>query len=181
MNNSKSCVFTTNIADDLDCDLKGDFDFNGFPRKRCPEYPCQRYKDIVESIRQEEAKRPKPVELSQEQIKFDNLKSRSISGPWYKKDRTNRSGTIGEIIHWIYVYRGLDLSEQVCIGSGKVTYAGKLIATYTTDKDLDMPVFIFTEEYKDMQDNQDLLIKGFKEGRKTSTGMVERIETKDKL
>ena len=49
------------------------------------------------------------------------------------------------------------------------------------DNKLDMPVFTFTEDYKDMQDNQDLLIKGFKEGWKTSTGMVERVEAKDKL
>ena len=65
MSNSR-CIFTTNIADELDCDPKGDFDYNGFPKNRCPEYPCQRYKDIAESIKQEEAKRPKQKELSQE-------------------------------------------------------------------------------------------------------------------
>jgi len=56
---SKKCVFTTSIADTLECDPKGNFDDYGFPLQRCKLYPCEKLKEIIKSlneIKREEGK-----------------------------------------------------------------------------------------------------------------------------
>jgi hypothetical protein len=45
------CFFTTNIADQLECEPGGDFDDNGFPVKQCKMWPCQKYKEAAEGMR----------------------------------------------------------------------------------------------------------------------------------
>jgi hypothetical protein len=48
------CVFTTTIADTPACALNDGgemFDGNGIPLKDCPEFPCNKYKETVESWR----------------------------------------------------------------------------------------------------------------------------------
>ena len=52
-----NCTFTTNIAEELDCDPKGNFDDYGFPIKRCPLYPCPEYIKLRDEINQREAER----------------------------------------------------------------------------------------------------------------------------
>jgi len=47
---NQKCVFTHNIADQLECDLKGDFDDYGFPIKRCEKFPCEKFKSIINEI-----------------------------------------------------------------------------------------------------------------------------------
>ena len=42
------CYFTTNIAELIECDLEGEFDFNGFAINKCDKYPCERYKKMAE-------------------------------------------------------------------------------------------------------------------------------------
>lgn len=48
------CVFTTTIAETPACaiDDGGElFDENGIPLKDCPDYPCDKYKEIKEKCR----------------------------------------------------------------------------------------------------------------------------------
>ena len=62
------CVFTSDIADGLSCDPKGDFDDNGFPLKQCEYFPCEKYKGIIEKISKEKIEH----ELIKEDIDIDD-------------------------------------------------------------------------------------------------------------
>lgn len=44
------CVFTHNIADQLECDPEGNFDDNGFPIKQCEKFPCEKFKNLIKEI-----------------------------------------------------------------------------------------------------------------------------------
>jgi hypothetical protein len=58
----KKCVFTTTIAETLACakDTGGElFCMNGFPLKKCSEFPCKMYESIKERCIQIDLERDK--------------------------------------------------------------------------------------------------------------------------
>lgn len=57
MDKDRRCFFTTSIADTLECSSDGDFDFNGFPRKRCSKYPCERFREAQARVQELERER----------------------------------------------------------------------------------------------------------------------------
>ena len=111
----------------------------------------------------------------QDKIAYDNIRVRSIQGPWYTYQKNNFASH-GAVIHWMYVYGQITFAEQVSIGDGIVKCGSKHVATFIQDEKLGMPVFTFTKEYEHMQKEQDILVNGLRQGRKTTTGLAERIE-----
>lgn len=45
-----SCTFTTNVADELECDQRGEFDEYGFPVERCKKFPCTKYHELKRKV-----------------------------------------------------------------------------------------------------------------------------------
>jgi hypothetical protein len=54
-----NCCFSTGIDDSLTCCKDGLFDFNGFPINKCPEYPCNKYENVVTRLKEIEKERSK--------------------------------------------------------------------------------------------------------------------------
>ena len=44
------CCFSTDISDELSCSQDGQFDYYGFPIKKCPQFPCAKYKELRQKI-----------------------------------------------------------------------------------------------------------------------------------
>ena len=97
-------------------------------------------------------------EKSQDQIKFENLYSNSLGGFW----KHYQYESAGNVIHWLYVYTNLDIAEQATIGSGEVHYRGELLARFTFNPKLEIPLFyeINDKPYPYFSDNQERYITG---------------------
>jgi hypothetical protein len=44
------CTFSTDITEQISCCQDGKFNDMGFPINKCPNFPCQKYKDLVSKI-----------------------------------------------------------------------------------------------------------------------------------
>ena len=89
---------------------------------------------------------------------FSNLFARHLTA--YCHDSPYKS--IGNIIHWIAVYSGLSVAEQVIIDTVlcKVTYKGEDYASFSFDEDLRMPIFEFHGERTHLKMFQDMTLHG---------------------
>lgn len=98
------------------------------------------------------------MEKSQDRIKFENLYNNSLSTWWSKYPFES----FGSVIHWIYVYTNLNIAEQVTVGNNEVNYNGKLVARYTFNDKLQIPLFyhINDEIYPYFSENQEIYITG---------------------
>ena len=98
------------------------------------------------------------MEKSQDQIKFENLFSKSLTTWW----SNYKLGSLGNIIHWIYVYTSLNIAEIITVGNGEVHYREKLLARFTLNDKLDMPIFfdIDDDPYPYFSENQQRYITG---------------------
>jgi hypothetical protein len=92
-------------------------------------------------------------EKSQKQIRYENTLLRSQIGEY----KSYKLGTLGNIIHWLYVYNLIQY-DTVQIGESKVKLHGNLVATYHLDKEKEMPIFKFVDKYDWMQETQDNFI-----------------------
>lgn len=95
---------------------------------------------------------------SQEQIRFENLYTSHYGGWW--KNYSPKS--IGNIIHWIYVFGTLTMAETVTIGDNKIYWHGNLLMKFKYLDD--MPYFyeLQDEKYQFIIDNQEIYLKGLK-------------------
>lgn len=85
------------------------------------------------------------LELSQEQIKYENLKINAQLGEW----KNYPFMSLGNALHWIYVYtKSSDIASTIQVGQNEVTYRGKPMASIIWDDKLRMPLFTFTSEYE---------------------------------
>lgn len=109
---------------------------------------------------------------SQDQIQFENLYSNSL-GTWWS---AYPPGSLGNIIHWVYVYTMLHIAEEVTIGNNEVRYRGDLLARFTLNEKLQMPIFydINDEIYPYFSKNQECFIKGLKTYKDYVEEMNER-------
>lgn len=108
-------------------------------------------------------------ELEQERLRYENMQfSRKM---WYS-EYTGQS--VGKIIHFLYVYGGLNASDYCQIGNGEIIYYGKRVGVYHWEKigDLDIPIFSFDKNssWKDwipeMEKNQTIYLKYFRAEQK---------------
>lgn len=79
------------------------------------------------------------MENTQEQLELKNIQFRIKDG--YLKNHPFKS--LGNVLHWLYVYGNLKLAESATVGNGIVTYNGKNLASYVFDEQLQMPIFTF--------------------------------------
>lgn len=93
-------------------------------------------------------------------IRFRNLLTNHLGGWWCE----HKYKSVGNIIHWIYVYSMLSIAETVTIGDGVVNHHGVILATYVFDDELKMPVFEFSkdEKYDWVVDNQRIYLEGLR-------------------
>jgi hypothetical protein len=66
------------------------------------------------------------MEKSQDQISFENLHSRHLTGFWKEYELPS----LGNVIHWIYVYCNLDIAEMVTVGDGVIMLYGESFLEY---------------------------------------------------
>lgn len=102
----------------------------------------------------------KDKSLSQEEIKFQLIAVKHFTG-W---NRTCPYKSIGSIIHWIYVYCGLNIAERITVSIDHVNLNDKIYATFILDDEYEIPVFTFlndNDEYLSM--SQEAYLKGLKE------------------
>lgn len=104
--------------------------------------------------------------MTQQEIMFDNTHTTHLSGWWREYDY----GTHGNIMHWAYVYFGLNIADSCTYGFnksdiGEVTYHGVVIANYNLDEKLRIPIFFNIEEnYSYAAYRQEMYIKGLEMG-----------------
>lgn len=94
------------------------------------------------------------MEKSQEQIIYENICADRCMGDY----RGYPLGSIGNVIHWLRTLGFRDY-DRVQIGEDSVHYWGRVIATFTINSDLGMPVFTFDNEHKWLQRQQDIYIQ----------------------
>lgn len=100
-------------------------------------------------------------EKSQEQIIFENLHSSHLGGWW----RSYPPKSLGNVIHWIYVYGKLDIAERVTVGDGEVHDQGYLFMRFKfTEENPDIPYFydLQSDKYDYIIDNQEYYLSGLK-------------------
>lgn len=103
--------------------------------------------------------------MTQEMIRFNNMKNTFQIGSWWGNGEYK---TIGQILKFIYLYCGMHLAERVLVGDGEVlTPGGRILATYTFDDNLEIPVFQFLNTQYDYsthayEENQRIYIAGLK-------------------
>jgi hypothetical protein len=94
---------------------------------------------------------------SQEQIQFESILCKTYDGEY----RGAPYRSIGNVIHWIRAF-GFLRYDEVTIGYsseqmvGAVQFFDKLVAFYELNDQLQMPVFLFTEDYQYCEEQQDL-------------------------
>lgn len=97
--------------------------------------------------------------MTQQQILFENLSAKHESG-WY---RAHPYKSIGCVMHWLYVYSDLNISDNCSFNlQGNVKLGGEKLASYTFDDELQMPVFIFAPEYDWIDKMQQAYLTGLK-------------------
>lgn len=100
-------------------------------------------------------------EKTQEEIRFTNLYYESKGGFWahYKPH------TMGNILHWLYVYGTLNIAEGVQVGNGQITWFGRPMLKYRDNPEYpDVPYFYDLEypEFKFILINQETYLEGLK-------------------
>ena len=50
---NKKCYFSTDITETTSCNYDGNFDFNRFPVRKCPWYPCEKYKEVCKKVNED--------------------------------------------------------------------------------------------------------------------------------
>lgn len=115
-------------------------------------------------------------EKSQDQIHFENLYVKHKGGWW-----TNHpSQSVGNIIHWLYVYGTLDIAERVTVGNGFVNLYDKPLCQFKfTEENPNLPYFfdfIDPEKYDFIINSQNHYLNGLKKFPK----FVEEIDQKYK-
>lgn len=91
-------------------------------------------------------------------IHFENLLTKKLSG----YARSYKFNSVGNIIHWLYVYGTLEVAESVQIGAKSIVYHGTTIATYENDEELQMPIFTFIDKFNWLAQNQEVFLYGLK-------------------
>jgi hypothetical protein len=98
-------------------------------------------------------------EMTQDEIIFENTQGDHKTG-WYREYPYKSSGNI---LHWLYVYAGLNVAETAIVHSDHVTYHGEVYATFTWNDELQLPVFKFGEKVPAyFQKKQDVYLNGLK-------------------
>ena len=113
------------------------------------------------------------MEKSQEEIRFTNLYYDSKGGFW----RHYKPGSMGNILHWIYVYGTLNLAEGVQVGEGQITWFGRPLMKHKDNPECpDVPYFYDLEypEFGFILKNQEAYLDGLKKFPK----LVEEIDKK---
>jgi len=112
------------------------------------------------------------MEKSQDQIKFENLYTSSLGGYC----RSYKYKSLGNAIHWIYIYTNLNISEQITVGNDEVHLYGKLLARITWNDELQMPIFSNIDDgpYPYFSENQMRYLRGLKEYPEFIKEMTER-------
>lgn len=83
------------------------------------------------------------MEKTQQEIRLERIIS-DHEYSWYKE---YSYGTIGNIIHWIYVYCGLHIAEYIQVGEGSVTLYNQPFATFEKNDKLQLPIFYFNSSH----------------------------------
>jgi hypothetical protein len=82
--------------------------------------------------------------LDKEVIKYNNLKLKHQTG----RLRNHKYKSVGNILHWIYVYGNYDLSNKVQVSADTVEFSGDILATYIFDDVKQIPIFEFNKNFE---------------------------------
>lgn len=104
-------------------------------------------------------------ELTQEEIIFENTEFDHLGGWW----GSYKYGSIGNVMHWAYVFFGLDIADRAQYGMtndvGEMHCWGKLVANFRLDEELKMPIFYnINDEYAHAAYKQNIYLSGLKNG-----------------
>ena len=99
-------------------------------------------------------------EKPQEQIIFENLYLKHKGGWW----RNHPFESLGNIIHWLYVYGTLQIAENCTVGDGYVNYHNFNIKFKFTDEHPHIPYFysLDNDKYDFILENQMYYLDGLK-------------------
>ena len=100
------------------------------------------------------------TDKSQEQIIFENL-YRTHKGGWW---RNHPFRSVGNVIHWLYVYGTLQIAELCTVGDGYVEYHDMRMKFKFTDENPHIPHFygLDNEKYSFILKNQEYYLNGLK-------------------
>ena len=82
-------------------------------------------------------------EMTQDEIKYLNIDSEHYRGWCW--DSPFKS--LGNVIHWIYVFANLRIAESILVGENEVYLWGDKIADIEWDEEYKMPVFKWTLDF----------------------------------
>lgn len=119
-------------------------------------------------------------EKPQEQIIFENLYYKHKGGWW----RTYKAPSLGNVIHWLYVYGTLNIAEQVTVGDGIINLHGKHFCDYSYVEDNpNMPIFfnLQDEKYDFVLENQKYFLVGLNKFNKFVETIDERYSYYEKI
>jgi hypothetical protein len=85
------------------------------------------------------------MEKTQEEIIYENILMDSKGGFWSRYPY----GSGGNVIHWIYTYCNLQLAENITLNDGYISYKGEKIADVEWNDDYQIPIFHWTEYFKE--------------------------------
>lgn len=109
---------------------------------------------------------------SQKQISFENLYLRHKSGWW----RNHPFESLGNIIHWLYVYGTLQIAENCTVGNRYVNYHNFTMKFKFADENPHIPYFY------DLDNNKyDFILKSqedYLDGLKNFPTFVKEIDEK---
>lgn len=111
-------------------------------------------------------------EKSQKQISFENLYLRHKGGWW----RNKPFHSLGNIIHWLYVYGTLHIAENCTVGNGYINCHDLNMKFKFTDENPHIPYFydLDNKKYIFILENQ----KDYLDGLKKFTTFVKEIDEK---
>lgn len=98
------------------------------------------------------------MDLKQQEIRFENMDI-NHKGGWFREYPFR---SVGNVMHWIYVYAGLHVADSATYGDGTVDLHGKRVATFIWDETLKMPVFDFKSGYEHADEQQTIYISFLK-------------------
>lgn len=93
--------------------------------------------------------------MTQEEIRFYNMEN-NHKGGWFREYPFK---SVGNAMHWIYVYAGLHIADSSTYGNGTVDFYGKRVATFVWDDEKGMPIFNFMGEYEHAEEQQKIYLK----------------------
>jgi hypothetical protein len=96
----------------------------------------------------------------QDQIIFENLYLRHKGGWW----RNKPFNSLGNVIHWLYVYGTLQIAEICTVGDGYVKYHDFMMKFKFTDENPHIPYFydLDNENFNFILENQMYYLDGLK-------------------